>query len=646
TVSAATGCDTIRTINVTTLPLQTITIDTAVCNNAFPATILGHLFTIPGTITDTVSAATGCDSIRTINVTMLPLQTITIDTAVCNNAFPATILGHLFTIPGTITDTVSAATGCDSIRTINVTMLPLQTITIDTAVCNNAFPATILGHLFTIPGTITDTVSAATGCDTIRTINVTMLPLQTITVDTAVCNNAFPATILGHLFTIPGTITDTVSAATGCDTIRTINVTMLPLQTITIDTAVCNNAFPATILGHLFTGPATITDTVSAATGCDTIRTINVTMLPLQTITIDTAVCNNAFPATILGHLFTIPGTITDTVSAATGCDSIRTINVTMLPLQTITIDTAVCNNAFPATILGHLFTIPGTITDTVSAATGCDTIRTINVTMLPLQTITVDTAVCNNAFPATILGHLFTIPGTITDTVSAATGCDTIRTINVTMLPLQTITVDTAVCNNAFPATILGHLFTIPGTITDTVSAATGCDTIRTINVTMLPLQTITIDTAVCDNAFPATILGHVFTIPGTITDTVSAATGCDTIRTINVTMLPLQTITIDTAVCHYASPSPILGHLFTIPGTITDTVSAATGCDTIRTINVTMLPLQTITVDTAVCNNAFPATILGHLFTIPGTITDTVSAATGCDTIRTINVTMLPLQ
>src|SRR5436189_248718 len=250
---------------------------------------------------------------------------------------------------------------------------------------------------------------------------------------------------------------------------------MQQLQTITVDTAVCNNAFPATILGHLFTIAVTITDTVSAATGCDTIRTINVTTLPLQTITIDTAVCNNAFPATILGHLFTIPGTITDTVSAATGCDTIRTINVTMLPLQTITIDTAVCNNAFHATILGHLFTIPETITDTVSAATGCDTIRTINVTMLPLQTITIHTPRSYDLFPATILGHLFTIPGTITDTVSAATGCDTIRTINVTMLPLQTITIDTAVCNNAFPATILRSEERRVGTITETVSAATG---------------------------------------------------------------------------------------------------------------------------------------------------------------------------
>src|SRR5436189_6303452 len=120
-------------------------------------------------------------------------------------------------------------------------MLPLQTITIDTSVCNNSFPATILGHLFTIPGTITDTVSAATGCDTIRTINVTTLPLQTITIDTAVCNNAFPATILGHLFTIPGTITDTVASTTGCGNIATTIIATPSPITTTITTVTCND---------------------------------------------------------------------------------------------------------------------------------------------------------------------------------------------------------------------------------------------------------------------------------------------------------------------------------------------------------------------------------------------------------------------
>src|SRR5439155_240870 len=152
-----------RTINVTTLPLLTSIVDTAVCNNQFPFTIFGHVFNQAGTLTDTVASTTGgCDTIRTINVTTLPLLTAIVDTAVCNNQLPFTIFGHVFTQAGSVVDTVSSTTGgCDTIRTINVTTLPLLTATIDTAVCANSFPATILGHVFTQPGSITDTVSAS-----------------------------------------------------------------------------------------------------------------------------------------------------------------------------------------------------------------------------------------------------------------------------------------------------------------------------------------------------------------------------------------------------------------------------------------------------------------------------------------------------
>src|SRR5207249_2397489 len=159
-------------------------------------------------------------------------------------------------------------------------------------------------------------------------------------------------------------------------------------------------------------------------------------------------------------------------------------------------------------------FNAPGSLIDTVASTTGgCDTARTINVTAIPLLTSTVNITVCENGFPATILGHLFNAPGTLTDTVASTTGgCDTARTINVTAVPLLTSTVNITVCENAFPATILGHVFNAPGTLTDTVVSTTGgCDTARTINVTAETLIPSTVNVMVCENTFPATILGHV---------------------------------------------------------------------------------------------------------------------------------------
>src|SRR5678809_579530 len=241
---------------------------------------------------------------------------------------------------------------------------------------------------------------------------------------------------------------------------------------------------------------------------CDTIRTINVAQLPLLTSTVNLSVCANEFPYTFDGHVFNAVGSLTDTVASTTGgCDTLRTINVTELPLLTSTVNLSVCASAFPYTFSGHIFTAAGSITDTIPG-TGCDTIRTINVTELPLLTSTVNIAVCANQFPYTFQGHVFSAVGSLTDTVASTTGgCDTLRTINVTELPLLTSTVNLSVCANAFPYTFGGHVFNAVGSLTDTIPG-TGCDTIRTITVAQLPLLTSTVNIAVCANQFPYTCL------------------------------------------------------------------------------------------------------------------------------------------
>src|SRR5688572_25147967 len=174
----------------------------------------------------------------------------------------------------------------------------------------------------------------------------------------------------------------------------------------------------------------------------------------------------------------------------------------------------------------------------------------TIKVTAIELPTTIVDTTGCANAFPATIFGHVFTVPGSITDTIPSLTGgCDTVRTINVTAVELPTTIVDTTVCANAFPATIFGHVFTVPGSITDTIPSLTGgCDTVITMNVTSVELPTTLFHSTILLHSFPATIFGHVFTVPGSITDTIPSLTGgCDTVRTINVTAVELPTTIVD---------------------------------------------------------------------------------------------------
>src|SRR5690606_25134242 len=168
-----------------------------------------------------------------------------------------------------IIDTVGSTAGCDTIRTINVTELPLFTTTVNIEVCASEFPYTFEGHVFDGRSTISGAGRATAGWDTIRTITVKELPLLTTTVNIEVCASEFPYTFEGHTFATPRTITDTVGSTAGCDTIRTIKVTELPLFTTTVNIEVCASEFPYTFEGHVFDGPSTITDTVASTTGCD-----------------------------------------------------------------------------------------------------------------------------------------------------------------------------------------------------------------------------------------------------------------------------------------------------------------------------------------------------------------------------------------
>src|SRR5437773_7583243 len=91
----------------------------------------------------------------------------------------------------------------------------------------------------------------------------------------AVCNNQLPYTWLGHVFAGANTITDTVASTTGgCDTVRTLTLTVNALKTSTQTIAVCNNELQSTWLGHVFDGAYTLIDTVESTTGgCAMVRT-------------------------------------------------------------------------------------------------------------------------------------------------------------------------------------------------------------------------------------------------------------------------------------------------------------------------------------------------------------------------------------
>jgi gliding motility-associated-like protein len=109
-------------------------------------------------------ATDGCDSIRTLNLVVIPPNRSSVFAAICpGNSY----LGYSNT--GIYVDTLLTQGGCDSIRTLNLVVNPVKYATLTTAICKGE---SYLGH--NKSGIYIDTLNASDGCDSIRTINLTV----------------------------------------------------------------------------------------------------------------------------------------------------------------------------------------------------------------------------------------------------------------------------------------------------------------------------------------------------------------------------------------------------------------------------------------------------------------------------------------
>ncbi|MCB0520992.1 MAG: DUF11 domain-containing protein, partial [Saprospiraceae bacterium] len=539
------SCDSTVILHLAVLPHTATTLNESICAGESFA-FDGNNLASAGTYLDTLVAANGCDSVVTLNLTVLPNAAATLNETICaGESF--SFKGNNLTVAGTYLDTLVAANGCDSMVTLNLTVLPNASTALNENICNGE-SFLFDGIDLTVGGTYMATYPAANGCDSVVTLNLSVLPTSDVTLNENICAGE---TFLfdGQNLATAGTYMANFTAANGCDSIVTLHLTVDPLPSPVLnDVSICGGGTTTLDPGAGFAsylwstlvstqtitvGEGAYTVTVTNAQGCTASATSVVTDLGQYQITLNENICaGESF--TFDGNDLTVAGTYMATYLASNSCDSTVILHLAVLPHSASVLNESICaGDAFPFD--GNNLTAAGTYVDTLTAANGCDSVITLNLAVLPNAGTTLNESICNgDSYP--VGGQSFNTAGTHVVTLTASNGCDSVVTLNLTLLPSPSTSFDVEICNDE-TYTFDGQTLSATGAYMAQYTAANGCDSTVTLNLTVKPEISTTLDTEICDGD-SLFFNGQYVSSAGTYLDTLTSYQGCDSFITLNLSI------------------------------------------------------------------------------------------------------------
>lgn len=632
TLQTSIGCDSIVKINLTVLDTVLVSMDSTICMG--DTVFFGmDTLTMTGVYDQPFPRANGCDSTIRLNLTVLESPLIRIDTVICSG--DTLFIDDLeLDSTGVYTRVFPAANGCDSTIVIDLQVQDTFFTRIDTSLCLGDTLDLADMRIFS-GGMFMQSYQSVGGCDSVVMVNVIQNDTFLINLDVGLCpgDTLF---LVDTAVTMAGMYTEFLSTVAGCDSTVQYNVSLFDSVSVMLDSTICEG-------DTVFVGLDTLISSgmyrsiLTANNGCDSIVNLNLTVLDSFYQEDVFTICQGD---TLLfkGETYTEAGVFTEVFTAANGCDSTETLIVNVAPLANTILDTTICGT--DTVFLGNVpLTISGTYTDRLQTVDGCDSLVTINLTVLPAYDISIDTMICRG--DVLLLGDQpLSQTGFYSRTLETVDGCDSLVSINLSVIDTFLIKMEAAIC--AGDTFMLGEQeLTETGVYSRILRAATGCDSILEVSLTVYDTYEITLEETICQG--DSFLLGErVLRESGQYSAMLQSINGCDSLVMVNLDVAPSYNDTIPINICD--NETYIFGGQFiNNPGFYTNTFASVQGCDSTVTIDVSVLPIFSRQLDTTICEG--DVLLFGtRELSRAGEYTETFTSANGCDSVVFLTLNFRP--
>ena len=296
---------------------------------------------------------------------------------------------------------------------------PITYGSLDTIVLENDLPLSLNGFSYMTDSVFTQTLPAANvnGCDSVLTVNMTVLYNLTVEVDSVICDGELPFTWNGVTFaaedidsvTVSATDSVLLTAFTGVDSTVVMTVHVHYANMGVDEQTACDSY--TWIDGVTYTASTdSASYTLTNAAGCDSVVTLHLTVnhsvvsqdtlvlvenqLPYHITAADTTISNGA-PSEFQFNYH---------LSTVHGCDSTIEQTVIIHYNTSETLDTTVCAASLPYNWHGHQFTQAGSYSYIILNADGSDHVITCQL-MVSNPTVTIQNITHINCYGASTGG-------------------------------------------------------------------------------------------------------------------------------------------------------------------------------------------------------------------------------------------------
>jgi hypothetical protein len=413
------------------------TIDTTICTGE---TVVVNGITYDATGTYYVPTTNGqCPAVDELNLTVSPSTSSAVTATICSG--DTTTLGtQVLTTSGVYTETFTGSNGCDSVVTLRLTVLPANVTDVNATICAGD-SITVGGVKYGTAGNYTATLAAANGCDS--TVNISLVVLgnnDTSRIAETICEGG-SVTVGGQTFTTAGVHYVTVNNGQ-CEGVVELTLTVNQPTTSTITTAVCAGTI-VNVGGNSYTQSGTYTITTTNSVGCDSVITLSLTVNEPSATVIDSTICEGE-TVTVGGNTYNTSGTHVVTLTNAADCDSVVTLNLSVLtPDDTARLTLSFCTGG-SVVFNGTTYTTAGEYT--IAQSTPCSGVTVLTVVENTPSATTIDRTICLGQ--SVVIGNTtFTTAGTHTVTLANSNGCDSVITLNLVVNTPSKSTLDSTIC-------------------------------------------------------------------------------------------------------------------------------------------------------------------------------------------------------